>query len=361
MNPREKVLLLAELFEVDVSNNIQAVLEDIEASEHYKKLVINVEMAKKYQVPYTEHFLKEYEELEINKITSIKDAYISRAKIDYLYMISQPKYFINPIMFSPLEMATSITYIGELPCYYQNKEMTINELITDKSISTKEKIKTVNNVTNQWTRDIDETIISGINHIISNRKSTHFWSRILEIFKRGLIYPIITIIGVALFLTSIFSSTQFFTTILKSTKITSYAFLCFTISLFLFLTIELVDYRTQKKYNNERNYAYSYLKNHASLAVKYFEDATFKIKHVLLQAIKEQREDKTPISRVNNLSNFRKILLIMNSNESFDNRYSDKFISTVEIIKLTFLVLFILASLFYAIMIIISVLKGGVI
>ena len=67
MNPREKILLLSEMFEVDVSKHIQAVLSEIENSEHYKQLVINVEMASKYQVPYTENFLKEYEELSINK------------------------------------------------------------------------------------------------------------------------------------------------------------------------------------------------------------------------------------------------------------------------------------------------------
>ena len=48
MNPREKILLLSEMFEVDVSKHIQAVLSEIENSEHYKQLVINVEMASKY-------------------------------------------------------------------------------------------------------------------------------------------------------------------------------------------------------------------------------------------------------------------------------------------------------------------------
>lgn len=362
MNPREKILLLSEMFDVDVSRHIQPILSEIENSEHYKKLVINVEMASKYQVPYTEKFLKEYDELSINKITSIKDAFIARAKVDYLYQISQPKYFINPIMFNPMEMNTSITMIGELPCYYHNEEMTINDLATSDNISNKDKIKVVNEITKKWAEDAQETIIDKVNLLISKRNRLLFKQNNSSIFKRGLIYPILIIIGNMVFFVSIFSSSHFMTSVLFGHYVSSYFFLFFTIFLFLFEAGELLNLRIEKSYFDEKQYCYTYLKSHAYLAVKSFEDSIYKIKSALLDAIKNKSEVKISITKVNYLSNFRRIILFLESKVNISKRkYKESTINAINIVRLTLLVLFSLALIGYVIILCISYLKGGAI
>lgn len=362
MNPREKILLLSEMFEVDVSKHIQAVLSEIENSEHYKQLVINVEMASKYQVPYTEKFLKEYEELSINKITSIKDAFIARAKVDYLYQISQPKYFINPIMFNPMEMNTSITMIGELPCYYHNKEMTIDELITNEEISNKDKIKVTNEITKKWAEDAQEIIIDKVNFLISKRNKFYFKGNPFSIFKRGLIYPILIILGNIIFFVSIFSSSKFMNTVLLGHSVSSYFFLFFVIFLFLFEAGELLNIRMEESYFDEKKYCYTYLKSHAYLSVKSFEDSVFKIKKTFLEAIKDKSKVKTPITKVNYLANYRRIILFLESKVNISERkYKESTINAINIIRLTILVLFLLSLIGYAVIMCISYLKGGVI
>lgn len=363
MNSREKILLLSELFEVDVSKHIKAILDEIENSEHYKKLVINVEMATKYQVPYTEKFLKEYEELSINKITSIRDAFIARAKIDYLYFISQPKYFINPIMFNPMEMATDITTIGELPCYYHNKEMTINKLVVTEEITSKEKIKTINDVVDKWTYDARDTIVNVISEMVSKTNKFAYRNKNkTPILKKGLIFPLLIILGNIIFFITLFSSLQIFQTILLGTYITSYAALFFTIFLFLFEGWELLYLRMEKNYFSEKQYCFMYLKSHAYFVSKNLDDAVFKIKNAILEAIKNKTEVSVPITKVNYLSNFRRIILYLKSDRIIESKeFKESTIHIIYVVRIMLLVLFILSMLFYLFMLIYSILNGGVI
>lgn len=358
MNAHEKVFLLAEIFGVDVSRHINTVLKEIEETEHYKQLVINVEMANKYQVPYTQQFLKEYEELKINKINSIKDAFIARAKIDYLYQISQPKYYINPIMFNPLEMSTNISTIGELPCFYQNKEITIDELIFYESITPKEKIDILNKVVNKWHLDAKETVLDEINIKVS-KKNTFNFEQIIWYFERGLVYPILSLFGLIVFGITIFSSSDFFKEIVHGNKITSYVFLVYTIFLFIYLVSDLLDFNLNKRYLSEKDYCLYYLKSHAYVALKNLEDSTFQIKSSILEALKEKKKVNTNITKVNFLSNFRRILLYLNMKDDSKKHYSESLLNSMNIAKIISIVLLLLSFFTYAAFIAFSLLQGG--
>ncbi|MCH5172356.1 MAG: hypothetical protein J1F31_05980 [Erysipelotrichales bacterium] len=358
MNAHEKVFLLAEIFGVDVTRHINTVLKEIEDTEHYKQLVINVEMANKYQVPYTQQFLKEYEDLKINTITSIKDALVARAKVDYLYQISQPKYYINPIMFNPLEMSTDITTIGELPCFYQNKEITINDLILLDTVMPKEKIKILNKVVNKWHLDAKETVLDEINIKISKRNPINF-EELVWYFERGLVYPVLAILGLLVFGITIFSSSEFFKEIVHGNKMTSYAFLIYAIFLFVYLIVDLIDFNINKKYLSEKDYCLYYLKSHAYLALKGLDDSTFQIKSALLDALKEKKKVNTNITRVNSLSNFRRMILFLNMKDSGKKQYSETLLNNMNIIKIVAIVLLLLSFFVYAAFIAFSLLQGG--
>ncbi len=361
MNTREKILLLSELFDVDVSKHIPPVLNEIEKSSHYKTLVINVEMASKYQVPYTEQFLKEYEDLSINKISSIRDAYIARAKVDYLYYISQPKYFINPIMFNPMEMATDITTLGELPCYYHGQEKTLNEIVMSNQITPKEKIKTTTDLVRKWGTDAKETIIDQINLIVNKKhKKSHTKSK--SIFRRGLVFPLSIILGNILFWFSIFSSFSWFAEIINGQYVTSYMFLFFTIFLFLFETMELIDSRIDRNFFSEKIYCYKYLKSHAYLAVKNLDDSVIRIKKAINESIKSKTSVVTPITKVNYLANFRRIILYLKTDKDIRNHeYKESTINAIHIIHLELFVIYVLFFLAYVFMLVFSAFKGGVI
>ena len=358
MNAHEKVLLLAEIFDVDVSDHIKTVLNELENTEHYKQLVINVEMARKYQVPYTQQFLKEYDDLKINTITSLKDALIARAKIDYLYQISQPKYYINPIMFIPLEMSTNITTIGELPCFYQNKELTINDLILKEDVAPKEKIEIINKVVDKWHLDAKEVVLDEINNKISKRNPLIF-EEIIWYFKRGLIFPIISFLGLIAFVVTIFSSSSFFAQIVNGNKVTSYVFLVYSIALFSYLILDFIDFNLNKRYLSEKDYCLYYLKSHAYLALKGLDEAEFQIKTSLIESIKEKKKNTTNITRVNNLSNFRRILLFLNMKQEKKKRYSLTLLQNMNIIKIISIVFLVLSFLIYAAIIAFSLLQGG--
>lgn len=361
MNTREKILLLSELFDVDVSRHIQPVLDEIEKSSLYKTLVINVEMASKYQVPYTEQFLKEYEELSINKISSIRDAYIARAKVDYLYYISQPKYFINPIMFNPMEMATDIMTLGELPCYYHGQEKTLNEIVMSNQITPKEKIKTTTDLVRKWGTDAKETIIDQINLIV-NKKNKKFHAKSKSIFKRGLVFPLSIILGNILFWFSIFSSFKWFSDIINGQYVTSYMFLFFTIFLFLFETMELIDSRMEQNFFSEKIYCFKYLKSHAYLAVKNLDDSVIRIKKSINDSIKSKTSVVTPITKVNYLANFRRIILYLKTEKDIRNHeYKESTINAIHIMHLVIFVIYALVFLAYIFMLVFSAFKGGVI
>lgn len=360
MNANEKVLLLAEMFGVDVSKHIDPVIKGIEQNEHFKKLSINVEMARKYQVPYTQQFLKEYDDLKINKINSFKDALIARAKIDYLYQISEPKYYINPIMFNPVEMKTNITTIGELPCFYKGKETTINSFIKDKDIDKKEKNRITNEILNKWHLDAKETILDEINAKISKRKRFSL-DGIVRFFKRGLLFPILYFLGLAIFAGTIFSSRNYFDKVVNGSSVTSVVFLIFTICYFLFMAFGLIDYNLNKKYLSEKDYCLYYLKSHAYLAIKGLDEATYLIKNAFVEAIKNNSEVETPIDKVNTLANFRRIILYLNTEEETDKRYNDKLLEAMNMAKIIFTVLFIISLLSYIVLIVLSLLQGGAI
>lgn len=359
MNAHEKVFLLAEIFGVDVTRHIDAVLKEIEETEHYKQLVVNVEMANKYQVPYTQQFLKEYDDLKINTITSIKDAFVARAKIDYLYQISQPKYYINPIMFNPLEMSTTITTIGELPCFYKNKETTIDEIVLNEDIKPKEKLDVLNKVVNKWHLDAKETVLDEINVKVSKKIPINF-EGLAWYFRRGIFYPLVAIVGFLVFGITIFSSSDYFKEIVHGNKITSYIFLVYTIFFFAYLVIDLIDFNLNKKYLSEKDYCLYYLKSHAYVALKSLDDATFQIKKAILEALKEKKNVNVNITRVNFLSNFRRILLFLNMKEDKDKRkYSESVLEGFYIAKIVSIALLLLSFLAYAAIITFSLLQGG--
>lgn len=360
MNPREKVLLLAEMFGVDVSDKISDVLKEIENNNHYKQLVINVEMAKKYQVPYSQNFLKEYEETKLANIGSFKDALVARAKIDYLYQISQPKYFINPIMFNPLEMSTSITTIGELPCYFKNKEYSINQLISNPDIKYDDKIKVIKELTNKWREDAKNTVIDEINHQLMGKKQSKL-KKLVYAFKRGLVFYIFIILGVALFLVTIFSSSEFFHSVVHNTNVTSIAFFIYSIVLFLFMGADALDAHAERSRTFEKEYCLYYLKSHAYLAIKNLEDASFNIRELLIRGIKEKRAVDTNITKINYLVNFRRIVLFLNLDDKEIDENMESLLNVYHSIRVTMLVMFILSFLFYGICLVISLLNGGVI
>lgn len=360
MNANEKVFLLAEIFGVDVSRHIDGVLKDIENNAHFKKLEVNVSMARKYQVPYTQQFLKEYDELKISKITSYKDALVARAKIDYLHQISQPKYYINPLMFNALEMKTDITTIGELPCFYNGQEKTINEVVCDKSISNKRKQMTLKAVVDKWHSDAKETILDQINSKISRRRKFTF-EGVVRFFKRGVLFPLLIILGGLLFLASVFSASNFFNSIVNGDEIVSTIFLVFSISYFLFLSADLIDYNLNKKHLSEQDYYLYYLKTHAYIALKNLNESTLAIREVIIDAIKNKREIVTPITKVNSLANFRRILLYLNIESSENKKYSEEVKNVFYIIKLFFTVVFIISLIAYIVFLILEFMSQGVI
>ncbi len=312
MKAHDKVLLLAELFEADVTMNIQNVLQNIEASGSYQTLLVNVERAKKYKVPYTDEFLTTYDEMKFATISTFRDALIAKATIDHLATISSPKYFINPITYNNQEMKSDINTIEQLPIYIKGKECSVQEMIESSSIETKEKIHAIEDLTNLWRQNAKEVVIDEINNLVKRDDLKHKKNYRTSWSVRSLFMLLLG--GNAFLLITLLSQHYVFKNLRLSNKpyVSVICYLVFIGILFIY-EVQFLVMNFIKRYRvNERKLCYVYLRNHGKHALKQLEEASFKLRMQLLDSLKDKKIKKISLSKFNYLSNYRRIIIFLN-------------------------------------------------
>lgn len=357
MKNEEKAYLLAELFQVDVTDQIEKTLSTIEKSETYKNLLEHVEIAKKYSIPDAEKFIQIYEDLKFSKISTFRDALVAKATIDHLSFVSSPKYFINPFTFNEAEMKSGILNIGDLPLTYRGKEMTLTTWFEDSQITTSERIKEVNHLIDQWSLGAKSAVLMPLQQLMGKKK----------IQKESFFYPvgwvdsIVCVLGNIFFAFTLFSQNPLILSLRNADfySISFWAYLFFIALLFIYESWALIDFFTRRKTKSNQQDCYHYLRNHLSEAFKILEKETKKLHLDLLDSIKNKKIKNYPLSRYNGLKNFRRIVafLHMERPKKVDKRKQD----VVFYAKISILALLLISAVALSICLIFGVLKGGLI
>lgn len=358
MNAHSRVLLLAELFGANVDKYIFHTLQSIEGSEQYQTLLKNVEKAKAYNVPYSETFLKLYDDMKFSRISTFRDALIAQATINHLSYISNPRYFINPLLYNSNEMSSSIRYLEELPCFASSRELSIEEMIKSDNISYQEKIKVIDNVCATYRNNAKEVIIDKINDlaskneiVIKNKRKTNnfFWTEL----------SLCIILNIYLIFT-LFSQENIIKTIRLSSDITitGITYIIFFALLFVYEAVALINYFAEYHEKSEKLYCYRYLIRNKRKAFYYLEDGIEKIQRTLIENIKNKDNyKKTSLNKYNYLKNYRRILLYLEKETPKQKWNANK---PFFYIKIAILTLLIISFIFLLILTIIAISSGRI-
>lgn len=361
MKPHERVLLLAELFGTNVDRHIFNVLQSIEVSNSYKKLLKNVEAAKRYNVPSTEEFLKTYEEMKFSTISTLKDAFIARATIDHLSFISSPRYFINPLLYNKEEMDSKLTYIEDLPCFARGNERTIENVINDPLISSKEKLKIIDTTCKKWRNNAKEVVVDKISNLMDAKKNTFKKNYYLS---RSLLVDIIICACLNLFLIiSFFSPLWVFKQVRMTSQFnyTSLSYLIFFILLFVYNFGTMLSYYLASRQKNEKAYCFNYLRTHSKNAFKSLEEGIFKIQLSLIDDVKNvSNMKKTPLTKYNYLKNYRRIILYLEKEEETSVEKIKKQNGLVYFFRIFVLVLLLISFVAFLVLTIVALGMGRV-
>lgn len=310
MRQFDKALLLAELFDVDTSRYATLILRDIKENGTYATLMENIEVAKNYESEYTTNFLKQIEEIQFSKISSVKEALLLKANLDYFTKISSPRYYLNPFLFTPFEIKCQEQTIGDLTLVCQNKEMTINQLIDDESTKSKDKVLALGDAIKKWKEETQrELMIPTKEMLIKSRQGV-----IGKKYAGITIAECLLLLGLAIsFIYFIFSPLPRIIT-LKTTisfNALGIAFITLVALTAIFLGQLIIHYFYASKKQRARENAYDYVVLSGGEVVRKIDKAAYLLHHYLLETLEKQEHANISLMTFSWFISFRKCVFFL--------------------------------------------------
>ena len=185
MNNINKTILLAEQFGADFNYIDFSYISDILKSKEYQNLLINVKWAEKFPLVKAVRIVDDFKALNYN-IKSFEETIILANRINYLFLTSSEKYYLNPLI--KYDFAIKTSSIGELMIPYEGSYHSINEMILDNTHNISYKSKAIVSICENFRNEINANNQEnlqllkdnkGIKHIVY---SAYFYLVLKEIF-----------------------------------------------------------------------------------------------------------------------------------------------------------------------------------
>ncbi len=158
-----KFYLLAELSGWNCSPYIENISYELLSSPEYQILEENVKLAKQHLSTDAKEVVESFESLDMDPKT-VQDVFILQDKIYYLALNSYPEYFINPLAVHP-NFESNVKSLGQLIFNVNGKEMPLNDIILDDSVSPRVKKDAVDEQLQLYLEDIENTANESLNQL----------------------------------------------------------------------------------------------------------------------------------------------------------------------------------------------------
>lgn len=282
MNNIDKVILLAEYYNVDVTNFKESYHLATSEGETMKKLEENINEAQKYNNARVHKLLEEYTQVIDTKVETFEDELIYNAKLNYLCSISYEQFYLNPFEIGANETKTKS--IGELILKYDGRYVSFNDIILDSTHSFRYKSQAIKKQINIYHEEMTTLLAKPIkqiknykikseNMVKHSRISSFFFSLFFVLFNIFLVF-LLTFNG------ETFKSAQ----VIDFNNLFSYAyylpFVCIILYDFAFVISDCLKKIDQENYYFAKRYlefgkkhVYNSLSTQAAKLNNYIKDA----------------------------------------------------------------------------------------
>lgn len=160
MRDIEKGVLLAEFFNTDTSKYVPSFIDWIKSTDVYhqfkkKYSTLNVKRTWKARRYYSY-----FESINLDEVTTIKDAMIEYGKICYLVKITSESSYINPLIVENIDNPNMT--IGDIRIEFDGKIITLRELCKLEGFSFERKEELIKEKIDNWVNEIETSILKPI-------------------------------------------------------------------------------------------------------------------------------------------------------------------------------------------------------
>lgn len=257
-----KFYFLAEESGWDCSSYAFNYREKLLSSGAYQVLSINILGAKSHLSYRAQQVCSSFNSLNKEPKT-LKDTFILENTINYLALHSFPEYYLNPLAIHPT-YSGDVTTLGELILDIQGKDQSINEWITDDSVSLDTKKEEIASLCDEYLIDMNRLVEHSLS-LIKQRafskgdKKKDFFLKFIEVFFFVMLHIFFLILLVYPF--EAFRSCLYHP---DSGKVMTYVWYLFPLSLLFFDACFLTFHSYKAKISEPYNYARRFLRTHTS-------------------------------------------------------------------------------------------------
>ena len=168
MREEDKLLLLAEIIGVDTSKYVNKYIDELRSSNSFLMLCENIKKARNVYSYKAQRLINEFESIDFNKIKTLQDFFVLTMKINYLIQQSEESDYINPFFYN--KEVDQIKTIGEISIVFDNKKITLNDMILDERYTSNYKIDYIKEKFLEWRKEVVENIIDQYKFIFMKEK-----------------------------------------------------------------------------------------------------------------------------------------------------------------------------------------------
>ncbi len=156
----EKGVLLAEFNNADTSKYVPSFIKWIKEREVYSLYEKKYLILKRKRTWKARRYLSYFESINLDDVTTIKDAMIEYGKICYLVKISSESSYINPLIIENMDNPDMT--IGDIRIEFDGKIITLRELSKLEGFSFERKEEIIKERVDNWVNEIENSIIKPI-------------------------------------------------------------------------------------------------------------------------------------------------------------------------------------------------------
>ncbi len=157
MREEDKVLLIYEIMGFDTSLYVNKYIEELRSSNTFILLCENVAKARNINSYKAQRLVDEFETLDFYQITTLRQFFVLKAKINYLLSNSEDLNYLNPFFYG--QGQEEIVRIGDISLLFDQKNYSLNDIILDERYTTKYKISHIKDKYLEWRKEVQEKVI----------------------------------------------------------------------------------------------------------------------------------------------------------------------------------------------------------
>jgi uncharacterized membrane protein len=160
MRPIDKGMLLAEYFSIDTSKGVSSFIKWLKQSDIYHAFEDKMHELQHAKSLKARKLYLEAKNISVNRIKTMEEGFIVYGKINYILMISDVKYYSNPLIIE--DLGVTQTTLGEIKVKFDEKMITLNDFSLSQGYSFEVKNEYIKKYLDEWTKEVNEFIVKPV-------------------------------------------------------------------------------------------------------------------------------------------------------------------------------------------------------